>query len=102
MFSILRMSAVVLAIAWYSPIRTADPIAGDLKVPSGTSLLAEAAGADGVALAKLWDAVPDEVRLRLVKEAAAGLLGEAATPKSRDTLNAADRRPAWRGPPLRG
>ncbi|KQT84454.1 hypothetical protein [Methylobacterium sp. Leaf466] len=54
--------------------------------------------AAAVSPASLWNALPPDLRERAIREAAAEATRQMpGATSSRDTLAAADRRPAWRG-----
>ncbi len=96
----LRAGLVIGAIDYLSPLRL-----GEAPAPTRT---AQAGPALGEIAGPVLDAMPGDMRARIVEAAAAqagralgtGLrtaLAEAGVSPSRDTLTAHDRQPPWRG-----
>ena len=97
---LLRAALVIGVLSYFALMRTgADPSAEAHRL---AGLLPSAQGALPGALPAALDAVPPEARERAVRAVLArGLMAElsrrAAEPPATDTLEEADRQPAWRG-----
>ncbi|MDP4021763.1 hypothetical protein Q8W71_03920 [Methylobacterium sp. NEAU 140] len=95
---LLRAALVIGALSYLALLRGgADPAAEAKR-------LAEALPGPAAAIPAVAKAVPPETRERVVRDVLArGLMAELsrrageAEPASADTLDAADRQPAWRG-----
>ncbi|MGU3664224.1 hypothetical protein ACLBX9_08590 [Methylobacterium sp. A49B] len=97
---LLRAALVIGVLSYFALMRTgADPSAEARRLAGS---LPGAQGTLQAALPAALDAVPAETRDRAVRAVLArGLMAElsrrAAEPQSTDTLEEADRQPAWRG-----
>lgn len=102
MFSILRFIVIVGAIFYYSPVRQmGDGAAAVDSLLGWTKSAQEARGAPATPetsarLENMWQALPESA-----KQAVIGKIlttsGASAETKPKDTLQATDRHPAWRG-----
>lgn len=99
---LLRAALVIGALSYLALMRGgADPAAEARK-------LAGSLPSPGSVLPAVLNAIPPETRERAVRDVLArGMIAElsrragADEPSSRDTLDEADRRPAWRGSEMR-
>ena len=101
MFKIIRISAVVGAIAILSPVHDSPGTPDPADVIAGATSLAEAAGPAAADLGVAWRSLSGEMREGLGDLAVAEARRRMAAldePASRDTLTATDRRIPWRGP----
>ena len=101
MFKIIRISAVVGAIAVLSPVHDSPDAADPADVIGGAASLAEAARPAGTDLGQAWRSLSGEMREGVRDLAVAEVRRRMAAldePASRDTLTATDRRIPWRGP----
>lgn len=104
MFSIIRFILIVGVIFYYSPVRqqgegvaAIDAWLTPKKGESAAALTAPPAESNPGHLETVWQALPNGAKQAVIDKilTTSGLTGPEA--KAKDTLQAGDRQPGWRG-----